>query len=196
MCSGNGNDMSVAALPPPAETARRGDQGREVSPALRSHAAVGNRVQLGFKGAGPECRGWLQTRYRRRPCTRHVQGERFHFMPGLGFQPDAGEGANWSTFQSGLYLRGATIAKDQEAGVEGIPLPVLRPARRQVRHQNLGAHRTARRQRSTSSAGRGARGGSVPGLVCRRTRTASFTGLIRKRGFTRKGFHLRQGEGG
>ncbi|HMU27547.1 MAG TPA: hypothetical protein PLS38_11750, partial [Solirubrobacterales bacterium] len=105
---------------------------------------------------------------------------------GLRDQP---KGANWSyTFQSGLYLRGATIAKDR-------PKQVLKAFRFPFYAQLAGKSgisfwgRTPNSKTATVDlfGRRGARGGFTRIGSAKANANGIFTGLIRKRGFTARG---------
>ena len=135
-----------------------------------SSAGIQRRRTRAVLAAGPLLTRWV--------AQSHVpdvhKARRFHhaLVPGSAISP---KGANWSyTFQSGLYLRGATIARTRPKQVLAFRFPFY-AQQSPAASASGAAPRTARRRRSTSSTGAWRRADS-PGLVRprrRRTRTAS-----------------------
>ena len=184
----NGNDMSVAALPRLQKLLKAATRAGRLS-------GAGGRTQLwvtefSWDSKAPDPGGvpWaLQTRWVAQAMYLMYKANVSTMLWfGLRDQP---KGANWSyTFQSGLYLRGATIAKDR-------PKQVLKAFRFPFYAQLAGKSgisfwgRTPNSKTATVDlfGRRGARGGFTRIGSAKANANGIFTGLIRKRGFTARG---------
>ena len=184
----SGDDMSVAALPRLQKL---------LSAATKAGKLSGNGghtelwvTEFSWDSKGPDPGGvpWnLQTRWVAQAMYLMYKA-RVSTMIWFGLR-DQPKGANWSyTFQSGLYLRGATIAKDK-------PKRVLKAFRFPFYAQLAGKKgvsfwgRTPNSQTATIDlfGRRGARGGFARIGSVKANANGIFSGLIRKRGFTNKG---------
>ena len=193
-----GDNMSVAALPRLQKllTAAR-KSGRLISNTGRTELWV---TEFSWDSKAPDPGGvpWnLQTRWVAQAMyLMYKANVSKMFWFGLRDQPKGDGPWSWS-FQSGLYLRGATIAKDK-------PKKVLQAFRYPFYAQLSGRKGVSFWGRTPNSrpatvdifARRGARGGFTRIGTVNANANGIFTGLARSRGFTNKGSAFARIRGG